>query len=74
VRLKGGLLVTRPPGQKAQFAFGGMPHHEAELNMRLFADRAMPALQHDLAFAHPSSSAPGDAPPAGQCSDGFALT
>jgi len=50
-----------------------MPHHEAELNMRLFADRAMPALQHDPAFAHPESSAPGDAPPAGQCSDGFAL-
>ena len=26
-----------------EFSFGGMPHHEAELNMRLFADRVMPA-------------------------------
>jgi alkanesulfonate monooxygenase SsuD/methylene tetrahydromethanopterin reductase-like flavin-dependent oxidoreductase (luciferase family) len=35
-----------------EFGFGGMPHHEAELNMRLFADRVMPALQRDPAFAH----------------------
>jgi hypothetical protein len=31
----------------------------------------MPALQHDPAFAHPASSAPSDAPPAGQRSDGI---
>jgi alkanesulfonate monooxygenase SsuD/methylene tetrahydromethanopterin reductase-like flavin-dependent oxidoreductase (luciferase family) len=34
-----------------EFGFGGMPHEEAELNMRLFADRVMPALQRDRAFA-----------------------
>ena len=30
-----------------EFGFGGMPHEEAELNMRLFADRVMPVLQRD---------------------------
>jgi alkanesulfonate monooxygenase SsuD/methylene tetrahydromethanopterin reductase-like flavin-dependent oxidoreductase (luciferase family) len=47
-----------------EFAYGGMPHEEAELNMRLFADRVMPVLQRDPAFAgHPmeTSAAPGDA-------------
>jgi hypothetical protein len=29
-----------------ELAFGGMPHEEAELNMRLFAERVMPVLQH----------------------------
>jgi alkanesulfonate monooxygenase SsuD/methylene tetrahydromethanopterin reductase-like flavin-dependent oxidoreductase (luciferase family) len=44
-RLTGvGHLVT-------EFAFGGMPHEQAELNMRLFADRVMPVLQRDRAFA-----------------------
>ena len=33
-----------------EFAFGGMPHEEAELNMRLFADRVVPVLQRDPAF------------------------
>jgi alkanesulfonate monooxygenase SsuD/methylene tetrahydromethanopterin reductase-like flavin-dependent oxidoreductase (luciferase family) len=33
-----------------EFAFGGMPHEEAEINMRLFADRVMPVLQRDAAF------------------------
>ena len=36
-----------------EFSFGGMPHEEAELNMRLFADRVMPVLQRDRAFAAP---------------------
>jgi alkanesulfonate monooxygenase SsuD/methylene tetrahydromethanopterin reductase-like flavin-dependent oxidoreductase (luciferase family) len=47
----------------AEFAFGGMPHEESELNMRLFAERVMPALQRDPAF---SSPVPGTAagPPA----------
>jgi alkanesulfonate monooxygenase SsuD/methylene tetrahydromethanopterin reductase-like flavin-dependent oxidoreductase (luciferase family) len=54
-----------------EFAFGGMPHHEALLNMRLFADRVMPALQRDPAFANPASSAPSDASPTGQRSDGI---
>ena len=34
-----------------EFAFGGMPHEQAERNMRLFADRVMPTLQRDRAFA-----------------------
>ena len=28
-----------------------MPHEEAEINMRLFADRVLPILQRDPAFA-----------------------
>jgi alkanesulfonate monooxygenase SsuD/methylene tetrahydromethanopterin reductase-like flavin-dependent oxidoreductase (luciferase family) len=39
-----------------EFGFGGMPHHEAELNMRLFADRVMPTLQRDAAFTRPQST------------------
>ncbi|HEX3951983.1 MAG TPA: LLM class flavin-dependent oxidoreductase [Stellaceae bacterium] len=34
-----------------EFSFGGLPHEEAEVNMRLFADRVMPILQRDPAFA-----------------------
>jgi alkanesulfonate monooxygenase SsuD/methylene tetrahydromethanopterin reductase-like flavin-dependent oxidoreductase (luciferase family) len=34
-----------------EFGFGGMPHDQAELNMRLFADRVVPVLQHDPAFS-----------------------
>ena len=33
-----------------EFGFGGMPHEDAELNMRLFADRVVPVLQRDAAF------------------------
>ncbi|HVZ06533.1 LLM class flavin-dependent oxidoreductase [Rhodopila sp.] len=33
-----------------EFSFGSMPHHLAELNMRLFADKVMPVLQRDAAF------------------------
>lgn len=36
-----------------EFAFGGMPHEEAEINMRLFADRVMPVLQQDASFRGP---------------------
>jgi alkanesulfonate monooxygenase SsuD/methylene tetrahydromethanopterin reductase-like flavin-dependent oxidoreductase (luciferase family) len=36
-----------------EFGYGGMPHEEAELNMRLFADRVMPVLQRDAAFVAP---------------------
>jgi alkanesulfonate monooxygenase SsuD/methylene tetrahydromethanopterin reductase-like flavin-dependent oxidoreductase (luciferase family) len=39
-----------------EYSFGAMPHEEAELNMRLFADRVLPILQRDPAFAG------GDAP------------
>ena len=38
-----------------EFAFGGMPHEQAELNMRLFAERVMPTLQRDHAFAGPAN-------------------
>ena len=34
-----------------EFSFGGLPHEEAELNMRLFADKVMPVLQRDPVFA-----------------------
>ena len=36
-----------------EFGYGGMPHAEAELNMRLFADRVVPVLQRDAAFVGP---------------------
>ena len=37
----------------AEFSCGNLPHHEAETNMRLFADRVLPTLQNDAAFATP---------------------
>ena len=40
-----------------EFGYGGMPHEEAQLNMRLFADRVMPVLQRDRAFAAPAGGA-----------------
>lgn len=39
-----------------EFGYGGMPHEEAQLNMRLFAERVMPVLQRDRAFAAPSGA------------------
>lgn len=33
-----------------EFGYGGLPHHEAEVNMRLFADKVRPVLQSDAAF------------------------
>jgi alkanesulfonate monooxygenase SsuD/methylene tetrahydromethanopterin reductase-like flavin-dependent oxidoreductase (luciferase family) len=50
----------------SEFAFGGMPHEEAELNMRLFADRVVPVLQRDPAFTRVETpigaGAPASAP------------
>ena len=45
----------------AEFAFGNLPHHEAERNARLFADRVLPTLQRDPAYAGPkqAAAAPG---------------
>lgn len=40
-----------------EFGYGGMPHEQAELNMRLFAERVMPVLQRDPAFAPPAKPA-----------------
>jgi hypothetical protein len=37
----------------ADFSYGGMPHEDGELNMRLFADRVVPVLQRDALFAAP---------------------
>lgn len=34
-----------------EFSFGGLPHHKAELSMRLFADKVLPVLQRDAMFA-----------------------
>ena len=47
-----------------------MPHEQAELNMRLFAERVMPVLQRDRGFATTqdgavSQAAPGVVGPAG---------
>jgi alkanesulfonate monooxygenase SsuD/methylene tetrahydromethanopterin reductase-like flavin-dependent oxidoreductase (luciferase family) len=38
----------------AEFAFGGLPHAEAEASMRLFAKSVLPILQKDPAFAPPA--------------------
>ena len=49
-----------------EFSFGGMPHDEAELNMRLFADQVLPVLQRDTIFAEPqlvSAASPQPAAP-----------
>lgn len=46
-----------------EFGYGGMPHEQAELNMRLFADRVMPVLQRDPAFARRTAAA-GETPAA----------
>jgi alkanesulfonate monooxygenase SsuD/methylene tetrahydromethanopterin reductase-like flavin-dependent oxidoreductase (luciferase family) len=43
-----------------EFGYGGMPHEQAELNMRLFADRVVPVLQRDPAFAAPVKTATAD--------------
>jgi alkanesulfonate monooxygenase SsuD/methylene tetrahydromethanopterin reductase-like flavin-dependent oxidoreductase (luciferase family) len=40
-----------------EFGYGGMPHEEAQLNMRMFADRVMPVLQRDAAFSGPRAAA-----------------
>jgi len=45
-----------------EFGYGGMPHEEAQLNMRMFADRVMPVLQRDAAFAAPRDGAGPDTP------------
>ena len=42
-----------------EFGFGGMPHEQAELSMRLFADRVVPVLQRDPAFSDPVAIAAG---------------
>ena len=46
--------VTGMEHMVAEFSFGNLPHHQAERNIRLFADRVLPTLQHDKAFAGPA--------------------
>ena len=45
-----------------EFGYGAMPHEDAELNMRMFADRVVPVLQRDRAFTTAPGCA-GDAAP-----------
>ena len=42
--------IARDPNAIAIVAFGSMPHHLAERNMRLFGDEVLPVLQRDAAF------------------------
>jgi alkanesulfonate monooxygenase SsuD/methylene tetrahydromethanopterin reductase-like flavin-dependent oxidoreductase (luciferase family) len=44
----------------AEFSFGNLPHHEAEKAMRLFADRCLPVLQRDPAYAAPAAASTGE--------------
>jgi alkanesulfonate monooxygenase SsuD/methylene tetrahydromethanopterin reductase-like flavin-dependent oxidoreductase (luciferase family) len=48
-----------------EFGYGAMPHEQAELNMRLFADRVVPVLQRDRAFTTAPGRAGDGAPSAG---------
>ena len=48
-----------------EFAFGNLPHHHAERSMRLFADRVLPVLQRDAAFATPPVAGAADMKSAG---------
>jgi alkanesulfonate monooxygenase SsuD/methylene tetrahydromethanopterin reductase-like flavin-dependent oxidoreductase (luciferase family) len=55
-----------------EFAYGGMPHEESEVNLRLFADRVMPVLQRDPGFAgHSTSARAGASVAAAQGSEGI---
>jgi alkanesulfonate monooxygenase SsuD/methylene tetrahydromethanopterin reductase-like flavin-dependent oxidoreductase (luciferase family) len=49
--------VTGTDHVVTEFSFGGIPHADAEKNMRLFASRVLPVLQHDNAFATPPAPA-----------------
>jgi len=45
-----------------EFSFGNLPHHESEKAMRLFADKVLPTLQHDAAFAASKAASSDSAP------------
>jgi alkanesulfonate monooxygenase SsuD/methylene tetrahydromethanopterin reductase-like flavin-dependent oxidoreductase (luciferase family) len=45
--------VTGTDHVVTEFSFGGIPHDDAEKNMRLFASQVLPVLQNDSAFAAP---------------------
>ena len=40
-----------------EFSWGNLPHEEGEHNMRLFAEKCLPTLQRDPAFATPAAPA-----------------
>src|SRR5262245_59253587 len=49
-----------------EFGYGGMPHEEAQLKLRLLAARVLPTLQRDAALAGPPPTvgeASGSDPP-----------
>src|SRR5207248_788159 len=50
--------VTGTDHVVTEFSFGGIPHDDAEKNMRLFASRVLPVLQSDSAFAVPPTPMP----------------
>jgi alkanesulfonate monooxygenase SsuD/methylene tetrahydromethanopterin reductase-like flavin-dependent oxidoreductase (luciferase family) len=50
----------------AEFSFGNLPHHEAEKNIRLFADKCLPVLQRDPLYAVPKSVSASAATPSPQ--------
>jgi hypothetical protein len=62
--------VTGTDHVVTEFSFGGIPHDEAEKNMRLFASRVLPVLQRDSAFAAPP--APASTPQGASKADVFA--
>jgi hypothetical protein len=55
-RQAGPKMLSAPAPESTWYRVGvrGMPQEEAELNMRLFAERVMPVLQRDPAFAQPA--------------------
>jgi alkanesulfonate monooxygenase SsuD/methylene tetrahydromethanopterin reductase-like flavin-dependent oxidoreductase (luciferase family) len=55
----------------AEFSFGNLPHHEAEKNLRLFADRVLPTLQRDPAYAAPKAATAGAEAPRRAASGGI---
>jgi alkanesulfonate monooxygenase SsuD/methylene tetrahydromethanopterin reductase-like flavin-dependent oxidoreductase (luciferase family) len=55
-----------------EFGYGGMPHEQAELNMRLFAERVVPVLQRDAAFVSAPATLEATSNPAAPGSGIFA--
>lgn len=54
--------ITNMDHLVTEFSFGNLPHHESEKAMRLFADKVLPTLQRDAAFAAPRTASSGDSP------------
>lgn len=54
--------ITQMDHLVTEFSFGNLPHHESEKAMRLFADKVLPTLQRDAAFAAPRAGSSGGQP------------